>query len=119
VVGFKDGKIAYEHIYWDQASLLVQIGLLDQSKLPVTGAEPGGACSIRAFRPTRSSPRADSVQAFGFFCREARLFDGFGAEGVLCSTCRGDWGAGAGLRILKKVHQPWNATPAPQPRATQ
>jgi carboxymethylenebutenolidase len=39
VVGFKDGKIAYEHIYWDQASLLVQIGLLDKSKLPVTGAE--------------------------------------------------------------------------------
>ena len=35
----KDGKIAYEHIYWDQASLLVQIGLLDKSKLPVTGAE--------------------------------------------------------------------------------
>ena len=39
VVGFKDGKIAYEHIYWDQASLLVQIGLLDKSMLPVTGAE--------------------------------------------------------------------------------
>jgi len=39
VVGFKDGKIAYEHIYSDQASLLVQIGLLDKSKLPVTGAE--------------------------------------------------------------------------------
>ena len=39
VVGFKDGKIAYEHIYWDQASLLAQIGLLDPAKLPVTGAE--------------------------------------------------------------------------------
>jgi carboxymethylenebutenolidase len=39
VVGFKGGKIAYEHIYWDQASLLVQIGLLDRAKLPVTGAE--------------------------------------------------------------------------------
>ncbi len=39
VVGFKDGKIAYERIYWDQASLLVQIGLFDKSKLPVTGAE--------------------------------------------------------------------------------
>jgi len=39
VVGFKDGKIAYEHIYWDQAFLLVQIGLLDKSMLPVTGAE--------------------------------------------------------------------------------
>jgi carboxymethylenebutenolidase len=39
VVGFDNGKIAYEHIYWDQASLLVQIGLLDRVKLPVTGAE--------------------------------------------------------------------------------
>jgi carboxymethylenebutenolidase len=39
VVGFKNGKIEYEHIYWDQASLLVQIGLLDKSKLPVSGAE--------------------------------------------------------------------------------
>ena len=39
VVGCKDGKVAHEHIYWDQASLLVQIGLLDKTKLPVTGAE--------------------------------------------------------------------------------
>jgi carboxymethylenebutenolidase len=39
VVGFSDGKIAFERIYWDQASLLVQIGLLDPAKLPVTGAE--------------------------------------------------------------------------------
>src|SRR5262245_41562767 len=39
VVGFEDGKVAHEHIYWDQASLLVQVGLLDQKALPVTGAE--------------------------------------------------------------------------------
>lgn len=39
VVGFKEGKVAHEHIYWDQASMLVQIGLLDKKKLPVTGAE--------------------------------------------------------------------------------
>jgi carboxymethylenebutenolidase len=39
VVGFKDGKIASEHIYWDQASVLVQVGLLDAGVLPVTGAE--------------------------------------------------------------------------------
>jgi carboxymethylenebutenolidase len=38
VMGFQDGKVASEHIYWDQASLLVQIGLLDTSDLPVTGA---------------------------------------------------------------------------------
>jgi carboxymethylenebutenolidase len=39
VVGFKDGKISHEHIYWDQASILVQVGLLDPKGLPVTGAE--------------------------------------------------------------------------------
>ena len=39
VVGFRDGKVAHEHIYWDQASLLVQVGLIDAAELPVTGAE--------------------------------------------------------------------------------
>jgi carboxymethylenebutenolidase len=40
VMGFDDtGRVAYEHIYWDQATLLVQIGLLDPMKLPVAGAE--------------------------------------------------------------------------------
>jgi carboxymethylenebutenolidase len=29
IVGFKDGKISHEHIYWDQACVLVQLGLLD------------------------------------------------------------------------------------------
>jgi len=39
VVRFREGKLAHEHIYWDQASVLVQIGLLDASKLPVAGVE--------------------------------------------------------------------------------
>jgi carboxymethylenebutenolidase len=39
VMKFKGGKIAHEHIYWDQASLLVQIGLLDPKRLPVSGIE--------------------------------------------------------------------------------
>jgi carboxymethylenebutenolidase len=39
VVGFEGGKVHHEHIYWDQASLLAQIGLLDPATLPVTGAE--------------------------------------------------------------------------------
>jgi carboxymethylenebutenolidase len=39
VVGFENGKVHHEHIYWDQASLLTQIGLLDPSVLPVTGPE--------------------------------------------------------------------------------
>lgn len=39
VVGVADGKISHEHIYWDQASVLVQLGLLDPKGLPVSGAE--------------------------------------------------------------------------------
>ena len=39
VMGFEDGKVAYEHIYWDQASVLVQIGLLGAGALPIAGAE--------------------------------------------------------------------------------
>ncbi|OIN82143.1 hypothetical protein [Mycobacterium malmoense] len=31
-------KVAYERIYWDQACLLVQVGLLDGTSLPVNGA---------------------------------------------------------------------------------
>ncbi len=39
VVGFRDGKIAFERIYWDQACVLVQLGLLDEETLPVVGIE--------------------------------------------------------------------------------
>jgi carboxymethylenebutenolidase len=39
VMKFKDGKISHEHIYWDQASVLVQIGLLDPKVFPMTGQE--------------------------------------------------------------------------------
>jgi carboxymethylenebutenolidase len=39
IVAFQDDKICNEHIYWDQASVLVQIGMLDPSGLPVAGIE--------------------------------------------------------------------------------
>jgi carboxymethylenebutenolidase len=39
VMKFVGNKIAHEHIYWDQASLLAQIGLLDNNDLPVKGIE--------------------------------------------------------------------------------
>jgi carboxymethylenebutenolidase len=39
IVRFRNGKLAHEHIYWDQASVLVQIGLIDAPKLPVAGVE--------------------------------------------------------------------------------
>ena len=39
VMKFKNNKISHEHIYWDQASVLVQIGLLNPEKIPITGIE--------------------------------------------------------------------------------
>jgi carboxymethylenebutenolidase len=39
IVRFRDGKLAHEHIYWDQASVLKQLGLLTDPSLPVAGAE--------------------------------------------------------------------------------
>ncbi len=39
IVRFREGKLAHEHIYWDQASVLAQIGLIDAATLPVAGVE--------------------------------------------------------------------------------
>lgn len=39
VIAFRDGKLFSEHIYWDQASVLVQLGLLDSSVLPIAGTD--------------------------------------------------------------------------------
>ncbi len=39
IVRFRKGKVAHEHIYWHLAWVLVQIGLLDSSLLPVFGVE--------------------------------------------------------------------------------
>jgi carboxymethylenebutenolidase len=39
VVDFVDGKISGERIYWDQASVLAQLGALAVEHLPVTGIE--------------------------------------------------------------------------------
>lgn len=38
IVQFEEDKVAHEHLYWDQASVLVQVGLLDRT-LPVRGEE--------------------------------------------------------------------------------
>jgi len=39
IVKFHEGKIANERIYWDQASVLKQIGLITDPTLPIFGAE--------------------------------------------------------------------------------
>ena len=45
VMGFDGDKVAYEHIYWDQGSLLAQVGLIDPAELPVA---PDEARALRA-----------------------------------------------------------------------
>jgi carboxymethylenebutenolidase len=110
VVGCKDGKVAYEHIYWDQASLLVQIGLLDKTKLPVTGAEQ----VARLLDPKLPSNTLIPENKLGLgLLRRGALSLRFSGEPELTS-----WPS-ARRRRLPKAHQPWAIRPAPQPSATQ
>ena len=51
IVHFRDGKLAHEHIYWDQASVLAQLGLIDAAKLPVCGVES----AEKVLNPTKYS----------------------------------------------------------------
>jgi carboxymethylenebutenolidase len=39
IVRFRDDKLAHEHIYWDQASVLKQVGLLKDDSVPAFGVE--------------------------------------------------------------------------------
>ncbi|KII93885.1 hypothetical protein PLICRDRAFT_408471 [Plicaturopsis crispa FD-325 SS-3] len=39
VIAFRGDKLCFEHLYWDQASVLVQIGLLEATNLPIAGVE--------------------------------------------------------------------------------
>jgi carboxymethylenebutenolidase len=39
IVHFRNRKLAHEHIYWDQASVLAQLGLIETANLPVAGVE--------------------------------------------------------------------------------
>ena len=50
VVQFDGDKLAHEHLYWDQASVLVQLGLLPPGGLPVVGAEGARSVLDRSLR---------------------------------------------------------------------
>jgi carboxymethylenebutenolidase len=50
VVQFDGDKMAHEHLYWDQASVLVQLGLLPPGGLPVVGAEGARSVLDRSIR---------------------------------------------------------------------
>lgn len=53
VMKFNGNKIAHQHIYWDQASLLAQIGILDANKLPVAGIEQSKRLQELAAKETK------------------------------------------------------------------
>lgn len=56
IVRFREGKLAHEHIYWDQASVLKQIGLLSDPTLPVFGAETAEKVANPGFRLPAVTP---------------------------------------------------------------
>jgi carboxymethylenebutenolidase len=59
VVQFEGDKLAHEHLYWDQASVLVQIGLLEPAGLPVVGAEGARSVLDRTIRLNGLLDRAE------------------------------------------------------------
>src|SRR5438046_5147718 len=62
IVRFREGKLAHEHIYWDQASVLVQIGLLDAANLPVVGVESARKVLDPSLPANELMKRADRSQ---------------------------------------------------------
>src|SRR5256885_14178387 len=60
IVRFREGKLAHEHIYWDQASVLVQLGLLDSATLPVAGIESARKVLDPSLPANELMRRADS-----------------------------------------------------------
>jgi carboxymethylenebutenolidase len=59
VVGFEGGKVAYEHVYWDQASLLVQVGLLDADTVPALGIDQAHKLMDRSLPSNELIERAE------------------------------------------------------------
>ena len=70
IVRFREGKLAHEHIYWDQASVLVQIGLIDPAKLPVAGVESARKVLDPALPANELIKRADSSTLTGTKAKE-------------------------------------------------
>ena len=59
IVNFRGDKLAHEHIYWDQASVLAQLGLIDASRLPVAGVESAEKVIDPSLPANRLMERAD------------------------------------------------------------
>src|SRR5215472_5438172 len=64
VMRFENGKVAHEHIWWDQASVLVQVGLLDPAKLPIAGVNQ--ARELMRVAPEHENQSSTSTNHFSF-----------------------------------------------------
>lgn len=60
IVQFRAGKLAHEHICWDQASVLVQIGLLDPTTLPISGIDSARKALDPKLRSNQLMTRRDA-----------------------------------------------------------
>ena len=78
VMKFENGKIAHEHVWWDQASLLVQVGLLDPANLPVAGAEQ--ARELRRATESRGGEHAETIAEIAAFLASDESKDITGQE---------------------------------------
>jgi carboxymethylenebutenolidase len=65
VIHFRDGRLAHEHIYWDQASVLAQLGLIDAESLPVAGVESAEKVLDHKLPANRLIERADESKRRG------------------------------------------------------
>ncbi|KAI0542593.1 hypothetical protein GGR58DRAFT_255164 [Xylaria digitata] len=93
IVTLRGGKLYHEHVYWDQASVLVQVGLLDPKlvpdkmkakgvrKLPVVGREAARRL-VRGFEDDETGDgEADNELLPGWYDDEAEGSDDDGAVG--------------------------------------
>ena len=50
IIKFEGDKLVHEHIYWDQATVLVQLGLLEPTGLPIAGVETARKVEDKSLR---------------------------------------------------------------------
>jgi carboxymethylenebutenolidase len=77
VVQFDGDKLAHEHLYWDQASVLVQLGLLPPEGLPVVGAEGARSVLDRSLRLNAPIRRGGTIAcvAAAPSCKRCRVVE--------------------------------------------
>ena len=61
LVHFEGDRLAHEHIYWDQATTIFQLGLWDPGDLPVSGPEQ--ADKMTSFNSVPSNQLVERARA--------------------------------------------------------